>query len=66
MESVKNLVSQITAMIMSTPNQSILLKAIGQNVKSAQESFPIDASRIALSVNQMLSVKTLCQSERRQ
>ena len=66
MESVKNRVSQITAMIMSTPNQLILLKAIGLNVKSVQESFPIDASRIALSVNQMLSVKTLCQSERRQ
>ena len=50
MESVKNLVSQITAMIMSTPNQLILLKATGQNVKSAQESFPIDAySDCALS-----------------
>ena len=36
MESAKNHASQTTAMITNIPNQIILLKAIGQNVKSAQ------------------------------
>jgi len=36
MESAKNHASQTTVMITNIPNQIILLKAIGQNVKSAQ------------------------------
>ena len=55
MESVKNLVLQITVMIMNIPNQIIQLKAFGQNVKFAQEGFQTYSWRIAFSVNQMPS-----------